>query len=319
MHVWMDWAADHNDTQGGHYAYRTAKKNTANEGSVYQDAKGNNYVQATGFTIDNYYNLGHVINQAGAYAEGATAEVALKSNAVWTPAGDSYLTKLTIADTAKIAAPAGKNIVVKVDGTAKTTAAAISAADLPAAGYAGKIQLSVSNIPKKEIKTVSIGAITTRTYTGKQFKPAMKLSNGGKALTKSKDFTVSYGANINIGKGTVKITGKGDYTGTVTKSFKIIPKKTSVTKIAVGKKKFKAFWKKVSAAQKVTGYQVQYRVKGTSKWKVKTVSAKKAATLTVTKLKKNKLYQIRVRAYKTVSGTKYYAAWSTAKTSKKIK
>jgi large subunit ribosomal protein L4 len=42
-------------------------------------------------------------------------------------------------------------------------------------------------------------------------------------------------------------------------------------------------------------------------------------TKTIKKLKKGKQYQIRVRAYKSVSGSKYYGAWSKVKTTKKVK
>ena len=45
----------------------------------------------------------------------------------------------------------------------------------------------------------------------------------------------------------------------------------------------------------------------------------KAKTKTIKKLKKGKQYQIKVRAYKSVSGTKYYGAWSKVKTTKKVK
>jgi len=44
---------------------------------------------------------------------------------------------------------------------------------------------------------------------------------------------------INIGNGTVKIVFKGNYSGTITKIFKIVPKKVSLTKATniKGKKK----------------------------------------------------------------------------------
>ena len=47
---------------------------------------------------------------------------------------------------------------------------------------------------------------------------------------------VKYGKNTSVGKGTVQITGKGNYAGTVVKSFKIVPKAPSVSvKAAKGK------------------------------------------------------------------------------------
>ena len=58
--------------------------------------------------------------------------------------------------------------------------------------------------------------------------------------------------------------------------------------------------------------------KPTKKPTAKTTTTKNK-TKTIKKLKKGKQYQIRVRAYKSVSGSKYYGAWSKVKTTKKVK
>ncbi|MCH5264643.1 MAG: fibronectin type III domain-containing protein [Lachnospiraceae bacterium] len=73
-----------------------------------------------------------------------------------------------------------------------------------------------------------------------------------------------------------------------------------------------AKWKKTAA---VTGYQLQYSTDRKFRSKVKTASAAKGRTVskTVRSLKKGKTYSVRVRAYKTVAGTKYYSEWSNVK------
>ena len=58
-------------------------------------------------------------------------------------------------------------------------------------------------------------------YTGQQITPGVTASSKGKTLSKGTDYDVSYGENVNAGTGTVTVTFKGDYTGTVTKVFKI--------------------------------------------------------------------------------------------------
>ena len=65
------------------------------------------------------------------------------------------------------------------------------------------------------------------------------------------------------------------------------------------------------------GYQIAYNLAG-KKAKYKVV--KKAGTVSawLKKLKKGKKYTVRIRAYRVISGTKYYSAWSAAKT-KKVK
>ena len=44
---------------------------------------------------------------------------------------------------------------------------------------------------------------------------------GNTVLKNGTDYTVSYSNNKNVGKATVKITGKGKYGGVITKTFKI--------------------------------------------------------------------------------------------------
>ena len=67
-----------------------------------------------------------------------------------------------------------------------------------------------------------------------------------------------------------------------------------------------------------TGYQVTYAInsKFTSGKKTVTVSSSKTTSKKITKLKAKKKYYVRVRTYKTVSGTKYYSDWSKTKTVK---
>ncbi|MCD7756690.1 MAG: fibronectin type III domain-containing protein, partial [Clostridiales bacterium] len=64
-----------------------------------------------------------------------------------------------------------------------------------------------------------------------------------------------------------------------------------------------------------SGYQNQYSTTSTFASGNKTVTVTSASTVskTITGLTKGKKYYVRVRAYKTVSGTKYYSAWSSTK------
>ena len=64
-------------------------------------------------------------------------------------------------------------------------------------------------------------ATTSYVYDGSAKTPGYTVKNGSKALTKDKDFTVSYQNNVNPGTGKVVFKGKGSYTGSVTKSFTI--------------------------------------------------------------------------------------------------
>jgi beta-glucosidase len=165
----------------------------------------------------------------------------------------------------------------------------------------------------------AVFTVVDKVYTGSQIKSGFTVTIDGKRLYEGVDFATSVlGANTAIGKGSVTIVGKGDYTGTKVLSFNIDPTKTSVSKAKAGKKSVAVSYKKVSSSQKVSKYQVRYRVKGTSSWKTTTISASKSS-VTLKKLKKGKVYQVEVRSYKTVAGINYYSAWSASKYSAKVK
>jgi len=162
-------------------------------------------------------------------------------------------------------------------------------------------------------------SIADKVYTGSKINSGFVVTMGERRLYEGVDFATSVaGANTAVGKGSITIIGKGDFSGTKVLEFKILPKTTTVSSAKAGKRSVKVSFKKVSPSQKVSKYQVQYRVKGTSSWKVATVSASKSS-VTLTKLKKGKAYQVRVRSYKTVSGANYYSAWSLSKYSAKVK
>lgn len=73
------------------------------------------------------------------------------------------------------------------------------------------------------ISSCTVSGITTKTYTGSAITQNPTVKYGGKVLKKNTDYTVSYQSNINAGTAYVIIKGKGSYSGTVKKSFKIQP------------------------------------------------------------------------------------------------
>jgi C1A family cysteine protease len=165
----------------------------------------------------------------------------------------------------------------------------------------------------------AVVTVKDQVWTGKALTPSLTVKLGGKTLKAGTDYTVSYAANKAIGKATATIKAKSAaYSGSKKATFSILPKATKLTKATAAKKSATLTWQKASAAQKVTGYQLRYRVKGASAWKTKTYSAK-TAKATIKSLKKGKKYEFQVRSYKTVSTLKYYSAWSPAKTTAKIK
>ena len=62
---------------------------------------------------------------------------------------------------------------------------------------------------------------TTYPYDGKAKTPAVAVTLDGKTLIPSTDYTVSYTDNVNVGTAKATVTGKGNYKGSVTKTFTI--------------------------------------------------------------------------------------------------
>ena len=73
--------------------------------------------------------------------------------------------------------------------------------------------------------TSAVLSATSVKYTGIAQKPAVtvkaKVNGKTKILTKGTDYTLSYKNNKNAGTASVTVAGTGQYTGTITKSFKI--------------------------------------------------------------------------------------------------
>ena len=145
-------------------------------------------------------------------------------------------------------------------------------------------------------------------------KPTVKVVGSNGKTISSSNYTVTYASGRkNVGKYAVKITFKGNYSGTKTLYFHIKPKSTSVSSLTAGSKKFTVKWKK--QATQTTGYQIQYSTSSKfTKSKTVTVSKNSTTSKTISKLSGKKKYYVRVRTYKTVGKAKYYSAWSKAKT-----
>ena len=73
----------------------------------------------------------------------------------------------------------------------------------------------------------------TATYNGADQTPTVIVQNGGTRLTETTDYTVTYSAAgmTNAGSYTVTVTGKGNYTGTVNKTFTIGKANPTVTAV----------------------------------------------------------------------------------------
>ena len=175
--------------------------------------------------------------------------------------------------------------------------------------YTGSVSKTYSI--KNNFKKATVSGISTKAFTGKNITQSITVKYNGKTLKNGTDYTVSYSNNKKIGTATVKIAGKGSYTGTVTKTFKINPAKQEIQKLTAKSKAFFVDWAQKGSA---TGYEIQYATNSKfTRAKKVTITNNKTDKTTVSKLSGKKKYYVRVRSYTTVKGTKYYGAWSASK------
>jgi len=165
------------------------------------------------------------------------------------------------------------------------------------------VKVTVSKINAKK---ATISAIKNQVQTGKSLKPTVQVKLNGKVLKNGKDYTVSYKNNKKAGKATLTVKFKGNYTGTKTGSFIIIPSKVNIKNPSTSKKSIKVKYSKVSGAKY---YQTAYRLKGTNKWSYTTKSK-------ISKLTSGKEYEIMVRAGIKSGSKTLYGSWSNVKTIK---
>lgn len=157
-------------------------------------------------------------------------------------------------------------------------------------------------IDAKQIKNLNISNISNKTYTGKQIKPSVTIKDGNKVLKNGTHYSLSYGSNKSTGKAYVKINGKGNYAGTITKYFYIIPKKPTI-KASSAKNSITVTAKSTGAS----GYEISYATSKNGKYKTVRTSSQKRK---ITKLVKSKRYYIKVRAYKIIDGKRVYSSYS---------
>ena len=175
--------------------------------------------------------------------------------------------------------------------------------------YTGSVSKTYSI--KNNFKKATVSGISTKAFTGKNITQSITVKYNGKTLKKGTDYTVSYSSSKKIGTATVKIAGKGSYTGTITKTFKINPAKQEIQKLTAKSKAFFVDWAQKGSA---TGYEIQYATNSKfTRAKKVTITNNKTDKTTVSKLSGKKKYYVRVRSYTTVKGTKYYGAWSASK------
>ena len=89
------------------------------------------------------------------------------------------------------------------------------------ANYSVKKTQGRLTVTARSLSGANLSSISSQTYTGSAIKPVPTVTVNGKVLKNGTDYTLSYSNNLNAGTATVIATGKGNYTGTVSRTFTI--------------------------------------------------------------------------------------------------
>ena len=85
--------------------------------------------------------------------------------------------------------------------------------------FTGSAQVVIS---QRNLAECTVADIANRNYTGDVILPDVNVTYGAMTLQKDVDYTIT-GSSVNVGSGNVKLTGCGNFTGTNTKVFEIMP------------------------------------------------------------------------------------------------
>ena len=230
--------------EGSTVTYSSSNEKVAtvdNDGAVTATGAGTAVITATASETDDYkeatasYNL--IVNKRTAVADDFTfmppadlvydgnaknAQVALNSK--YTGCGDI---------TVKYYDESGNQIEAVNAGTYKVK---IDIAEGENFASVNDLEIGTFTVAAKELEESMIEAIDAQTYTGNTITPVVTVTDGGRTLVEGTDYDVTYeikpdstgtlSENKPIGAGTynVIITGKGNYSGAVTKNFAISAK-----------------------------------------------------------------------------------------------
>ena len=174
----------------------------------------------------------------------------------------------------------------------------------------GKVVLTCSVCGKKQadkvyrIKKIALSQ-TTFARDSKKHKPSITITDTkGNTLTKNVDYKLKYSSGLKaVGTYKVVITFMGEYSGKVTRKFKIVPPIVKSVKVAAGKGSAALSWAQNKFADV---YVVYCATEKNGKYKKLGTTTK--LNFTATKLASGKVYYFKVAAVRKLDSGNYYSA-----------
>ncbi len=91
------------------------------------------------------------------------------------------------------------------------------------------LALTATVIRNLNSENITVADIPAQTYTGSAICPVVSVNYKGSELKAGTDYTVTCPYNVNPGTGSITITGKGNYAGSISKTFEILKAPLTVT------------------------------------------------------------------------------------------
>lgn len=98
-------------------------------------------------------------------------------------------------------------------------------------GYEGTVTKTFDITPRSA-QNMTIAAIADQTYTGNVIEPAFNVTDGTKTLVKGVDYTFFYNNNLNVGRASLTIQGKGNYNNEKVVNFNVVAKNVAELTVA---------------------------------------------------------------------------------------
>ncbi len=141
-------------------------------------------------------------------------------------------------------------------------------------------------------------------YNGQSITPVVYVAYYHNYLIQNTDFTATYSNNNAPGVATVKIKGIGNYSGSISKTYTILPEK--IASVSIKKDSSTSAVISWSAASKVSGYEILKFDSAKNAYVHLTHVSNSQTSYKVSSLKNSTAYYYQVRAYKTVNDKNYY-------------
>ncbi|MDC7289127.1 hypothetical protein NXH76_15065 [Blautia schinkii] len=292
--------------------YTLKYENNVNAGTAKVIVQGiNNYYGnfTKTFTIDKVI-IG--INDIAVGESGYAAGKAVEPNVAITIPGTGNVLKEGTDYTVKYSPAAynvGDDVTINITYNTNSNIAPVNV-------NSASVNKKLVKVTAKDLKDVTISAIKDQEVTGEQIKPAVAILNGDVQLTEGKDFEIVYGANKEIGEGTVTIKAldsNKNYTGEQTVKFNIVKKTVKVGQAMISSvdvKGNKAVVTLTGAAENATGYDyVISTVNDTKNGRVAFDKNQVATQSTFQYLPKGTYYAY-LHAWARVDGKKVFGGWS---------